>query len=79
MKFFTKQQIEDALKAHYLCKTLGYPSNADFEAVLQVGGIGGCTFTVDDAKLPTRFGELLSLDYKAVLYKRLVNASHKIC
>ena len=32
-------------------KTLGYPSNANFEAVLQVGGIGGYTLTFDDAKV----------------------------
>ena len=51
MKLFTKQQIEGALKAHHLCETLGYPSNADFEAVLQVGGIGGCTVIVDNAKV----------------------------
>jgi hypothetical protein len=51
MKLFTKQQIEGALKARHLYKTLAYPSNADFEAVLQVGGIGGCTVTVDDAKV----------------------------
>ncbi len=34
MKLFTKQQIEGALKAGHLYKTLAYPSNADFEAVL---------------------------------------------
>jgi hypothetical protein len=51
MKLFTKQQIEGALKARHLYKTLGYPSNANFEAVLQIGGIGGCTVTVDDAKV----------------------------
>jgi hypothetical protein len=34
MKLFTKQQIEGALKARHLYKTLAYPSNADFEAVL---------------------------------------------
>ncbi len=39
------------MKARHLYKTLGYPSNANFEAVLQVGGIGGCTVTVDDAKV----------------------------
>jgi hypothetical protein len=39
------------LKARHLYKTLAYPSNADFEAVLRVGGIGGCTVTVDDAKV----------------------------
>jgi hypothetical protein len=48
MKLFTKQQIEGALKARHLYKTVGYPSNADFKAMLQVGGIGGCTITVDD-------------------------------
>ncbi len=51
MKLFTKQQIEGALKACHLYNTLAYPSNADFEAVLRVGGIGGCTTTVDDAKV----------------------------
>jgi hypothetical protein len=51
MKLFAKQQIEGALKAHHLYKTLAYPSNADFKAVLRVGGIGGCTVTVDDAKV----------------------------
>ncbi len=34
MKLFTKQQIEGALKTRHLHKTLAYPSNADFEAVL---------------------------------------------
>jgi hypothetical protein len=34
MKLFTKRQIEGALKAHHLYKTLAYPSNADFEGVL---------------------------------------------
>jgi hypothetical protein len=38
---FTKRQIEGALKARHLYKTLAYPSNADFKAVLQVSGIGG--------------------------------------
>ncbi len=33
-KLFTKQQIEGALKAHHLYKTLAYPSNADFKVVL---------------------------------------------
>jgi hypothetical protein len=51
MKLLTKQQIEGALKARHLYKTLGYPLNAGFEAVLRVGGIGGCTVTVDDAKV----------------------------
>ncbi len=51
MKLFTKRQIEGALKTRHLYKTLGYPSNANFEAVLQVGGIGSCTITVDDAKV----------------------------
>jgi hypothetical protein len=51
MKLFTKRQIEGALKARQLYKTLGYPSNADFKAVLQVGGIGCCTVTVDDVKI----------------------------
>ncbi len=34
MKLFTKRQIEGALKARHLYKTLAYQSNADFEAVL---------------------------------------------
>jgi hypothetical protein len=51
MNYLTKQQIEGALKTHYLYKTLGYPSNANFEALLQVGGIGGCTVTVANAKV----------------------------
>ena len=51
MKLFTKQQIEGALKARHLYETLAYPSNADFEAVLQVGSIGSCTIKVDDAKV----------------------------
>jgi hypothetical protein len=51
MKLFTKQQIEGALKARHLYKTLAYPSNADLASVLQVGGIGGCTIPVDDAKV----------------------------
>ncbi len=51
MKLFTKQQIEGALKVHHLYKTLGYLLNANFEAVLQVGVIGGCTITVDNAKV----------------------------
>jgi hypothetical protein len=51
MKLFTKQQIEGALKAHHLYETLGNLSNANFEAVLRVGGIGGCTIRVDDAKV----------------------------
>jgi hypothetical protein len=51
MPFFTKRQIEGALKARDLYKTLRNPSNANFEAVLQVSGIGGCTITVDNAKI----------------------------
>jgi hypothetical protein len=51
MKLFTKRQIEGALKACHLYKTLGYPSNANFESVLQAGGICGCTITVDNAKV----------------------------
>ncbi len=39
------------MKACHLYKTLGYPSNDNIEAVLQVGGIGGCTVTVDNAKV----------------------------
>ncbi len=51
MKLFTKRKIEGALKAHHLYETLGYPSNANFETVPQVGGIGGCTITVDGARV----------------------------
>jgi hypothetical protein len=36
MKLFTKRQIEGALKARHLYETLGYPSNADFESVLEL-------------------------------------------
>ncbi len=57
MKLFNKGQIEGALKAHHLYKTLAYPSNADFEVVLWVGGIGGCTITVDDAKVVHKIWE----------------------
>ncbi len=39
------------MKVRHLYKTLEYPWNADFEAVLRVGGIGGCTITVDKAKV----------------------------
>ncbi len=31
--------------------TLGYPSNANIETVLQVGGIGSCTVIVDNTKI----------------------------
>ncbi len=48
--------IEGALKARHLYKTPAYPSNADFEAVLQVGGIGGCAITVDHAKVAHKIG-----------------------
>ncbi len=51
MMLFTKRQIDEALKARHLYETLGYPSNADFESVLRVGGIGGCSDTVEDAKV----------------------------
>jgi hypothetical protein len=51
MKLFTKRQIEGALKALHLYETLGYPSNADFESMLQAGGIGGCTLTADNARV----------------------------
>jgi hypothetical protein len=34
MKLFTKQQIKGALKARHLYKTLGYPLNANYEALL---------------------------------------------
>ncbi len=51
MTLFTKQQIEGALKVRHLYKILGYPLNADFEAVIRVGGIVSCTVTVDDAKV----------------------------
>ncbi len=57
MKLTTKQQIEGMFKVHHLYKTLAYPSNADFEAVLQVGGIGGCTLTVDNAKVAYKIWE----------------------
>jgi hypothetical protein len=48
---FTKRQVESALRARHLYETIRYPSEADFEAMLRVGGIGGCTVTVDDAKV----------------------------
>ncbi len=67
IKLFTKQQIKGALKAPHLYETLGYPSNANFEAVLKVGGIGGCTVTVDDAKVAHKIWELPFLDLMAVL------------
>ena len=51
MKLFTKRQVEGAVRARHLYETIGYPSEADFEAMLRVGGIGGCTVTVDDAKV----------------------------
>jgi hypothetical protein len=51
MKLFTKRQIEGMLKAHHLDKMRANPSNANFKAVLQVGGIGSCTVTVDNAKV----------------------------
>jgi hypothetical protein len=51
MKLFTKRQIDGALQARHLYETLGYPSNADFESVLRARGIGGCTVTVEDAKV----------------------------
>ncbi len=51
MKLFTKRQIDGALKACHLYETLGYPSNAGFESVLRAGGIGGCSVTVEDAKV----------------------------
>jgi hypothetical protein len=51
MKLFTKGQIEGALKVRHLYETLGYPLNADFESLLQTGGIGGCTLTADDARV----------------------------
>jgi hypothetical protein len=51
MKLFTKRQIDGALKAHHLYETLGYPSNFNFESILRAGGIGGCTVTVNDAKV----------------------------
>ncbi len=50
-KLFTKRQIEGLLKACHLYKTLGCPSNANFEAVLRVGGIGGRIITVDNAEV----------------------------
>jgi hypothetical protein len=39
------------MKARHLYETLGYPSNANFEAVLRAGSIGSCTLTADDAKV----------------------------
>ncbi len=51
MTLFTKRQIDGALKARHLYETLGYPSNADFESVLRAGGIGGCSVTLEDAKV----------------------------
>jgi hypothetical protein len=39
------------LKVRHLYETLGYPSNANFEAILRAGGIGGCTLTADNAKV----------------------------
>ena len=51
MKLFTKWQIDGALKTHHLYESLGYPPNASFDAILKVGGIAGCTITVDDAKV----------------------------
>jgi hypothetical protein len=51
MKFFTKQQIEGAMKVRHLYETLGYPSNANFESMLQAGGIGGCTLTTGNARV----------------------------
>ncbi len=51
MKLFTKRQIDGALKTRHLYETLGYPSNANFESVLRAGGIGGCSVTVEDAKV----------------------------
>jgi hypothetical protein len=51
MKLFTKQQIEGALKARHLYETLCYPSSANFETALRAGSIGGCTLTVDNAKV----------------------------
>jgi hypothetical protein len=39
------------LEGRHQYETLGYPSNANFEAVLRAGGIGGCTLTADNAKV----------------------------
>ncbi len=35
----------------HLYETLGYPSNANFEAILRAGGISGSTLTADNAKV----------------------------
>ena len=51
MKLFMKRQVAGALRARHLYETIGYPSEADFEAVLHVRGIGGCTVTANDAKV----------------------------
>ena len=51
MKLFTKRQIDGAIKARHLYETLGYPSNPDFESILRAGVIGGCSITVEDAKV----------------------------
>ncbi len=79
-KLFTKQQIEGALKARHLYKTLAYPSNADFEGVLQVGGIGGCTITVDDVKVAHKIwgASVPKLKGSTVLYKRLVSVNLRV-
>ncbi len=46
--------MKSVLKARRLYETLGYPSNADFESVLRAGGIGGCTITADNDKVPIK-------------------------
>jgi hypothetical protein len=67
MKLFTNQQIKGALKARRLYKTLGYPSNANFEAVLRVVALAVVPLQLTMPRLPTRFGTFPSLDLKAVL------------
>jgi len=61
MKLFTKRQVVGALRARHLYETIGYPSEADFEAVLRVGGFGGCQSLSMMPRLLIRFGEPLSL------------------
>jgi hypothetical protein len=74
-KLFTKQQIEGALKASHLYKTLAYPSNADFEVVLRVGGIGNCT---NDAKVAHKIWGASVPKLKGVLFERLVSVNLRV-
>ncbi len=64
MKLFTKQQIEGALKARHLYKTLGYPLNANFEALLVWVALGVVLLQLTMLRQPTRFGEFLLLHLK---------------